>query len=338
MQTGQAIAILQNTDLRILVVDDQDSVRGHLAQELLRMGVEQVVEAASADEALAAFGQHRPDLVLLDILMPGKNGYWIAQRIRDLDDGRWTPIIFLTGMDRDEDLWEGIRTGGDDYLTKPVRPTVLAAKIRAMQRLLTMERRLVAVTEELYEANRRLNSLIERDALTGLVNRRGFDRVLHEQIRLARRERTPLTLMMCDIDFFKQYNDALGHPEGDRCLQTVAAMLAKICQRPGDLACRVGGEEFALILPNTPRSGAMMFARALTEVLASGKLTHPASSASPYVTVSGGITTCVPDESTTYMGMVTRADEALYAAKALGRNHFFSYELQVTAKDHLAQR
>src|SRR5262249_36782767 len=139
-------------------------------------------------------------------------------------------------------------------------------------------------------ANRQLNSLIERDALTGLVNRRGFDRVLHEQIRLARRESKPLTLMMCDIDFFKQYNDSLGHPEGDKCLQAVANMLARTCQRPGDLACRLGGEEFALILPNTPRSGAMMFARALTELLASGKLPHPASPVSPYVTVSGGIT------------------------------------------------
>ena len=333
---GETMAILQNTDLRILVVDDQESVRSHLSHELLRMGVEQVLEAASAEEALAAFEQHQPDLVLLDILMPGNNGYWIAERIRDLEDGRWTPIIFLTGMDRDEDLWEGIRAGGDDYLVKPVRATVLAAKIRAMQRLLTMQRRLVTVTEELYEANRELNSLIERDALTGLVNRRGFDRVLHEQIRLARRESKPLTLMMCDIDFFKQYNDNLGHPEGDKCLQAVANMLARTCQRPGDLACRLGGEEFALILPNTPRSGAMMFARALTELLASGKLPHPASPVSPYVTVSGGITTCVPDESTTSMGMVTRADEALYAAKALGRNHFFSYELQVTAKDHLA--
>lgn len=251
------MAILQNTDLRILVVDDQDSVRSHLSQELLRMGVKQVLEAASAEEALAVFEQHQPDLVLLDILMPGKNGYWIAERIRDLEDGRWTPIIFLTGMGRDEDLWEGIRAGGDDYLVKPVRATVLAAKIRAMQRLLAMQRRLVTVTEELYEANRQLNSLIERDALTGLVNRRGFDRVLHEQIRLARRERTPLTLMMCDIDFFKQYNDNLGHPEGDKCLKAVANMLARTCQRPGDLACRVGGEEFALILPNTPRSGAM---------------------------------------------------------------------------------
>ena len=332
------MAILQNTDLSILVVDDQESVRLLLAQELLRMGVREVVQAASAVDALEMFAAHKPDIVLLDIQMPGHSGHWIAEQIRNIDGGHWTPIIFLTGLDSDEDLWEGIRVGGDDYLIKPVRGTVLAAKLRAMQRLLNMQRRLVAVSEELYEANRRLNSLIERDALTGLINRRGFDRILHEQILLARRHSLPLTLMICDIDFFKQYNDALGHPQGDQCLQNVAKVLASVCQRPTDTACRVGGEEFALVLPNTPRSGAMRFARALTEVLSSRGIAHPASTVSALVTVSGGITTCVPDEQTSNLGMVTRADEALYAAKAQGRNNFFSYELQVTAKEHLTQR
>lgn len=332
------MAILQNTDLRILIVDDQDSVRLVLAEQLIKMGVHEVVQARSAIEAIEMFAAHKPDIVLLDIQMPGHSGHWIAEQIRNMDGGHWTPIIFLTGLDSDEDLWEGIRVGGDDYLIKPVRSTVLAAKLRAMQRLLTMQRRLVSVTEELYEANKRLNSLIERDALTGLINRRGFDRILHEQILLARRHRLPLTLMICDIDFFKQYNDTLGHPEGDLCLQTVSKVLGSVCQRPTDTACRVGGEEFALVLPNTPRSGAMMFARALTEVLASRGIVHPASSVSGVVTVSGGITTCVPDEQTSNLGMVTRADEALYAAKAQGRNNFFSYELQLTAKEHLAQR
>ncbi|MCZ8091961.1 MAG: diguanylate cyclase [Acidovorax sp.] len=332
------MAILQNTDLRILIVDDQDSVRLVLAEQLIKMGVREVVQARSAIEAIEMFAAHKPDIVLLDIQMPGHSGHWIAEQIRNMDGGHWTPIIFLTGLDSDEDLWEGIRVGGDDYLIKPVRSTVLAAKLRAMQRLLTMQRRLVSVTEELYEANKRLNSLIERDALTGLINRPGFDRILHEQILLARRHRLPLTLMICDIDFFKQYNDTLGHPEGDLCLQTVSKVLGSVCQRPTDTACRVGGEEFALVLPNTPRSGAMMFARALTEVLASRGIVHPASSVSGVVTVSGGITTCVPDEQTSNLGMVTRADEALYAAKAQGRNNFFSYELQLTAKEHLAQR
>ncbi|QHI97684.1 diguanylate cyclase [Xylophilus rhododendri] len=329
---------LHNDPLKILIVDDQDSVRRYLHQELRNMGALEVIAAATAEDAVAQFKQHKPDLILLDIEMPGRNGYWIAEQIRNAEGGNWTPIIFLTALDRDEDLWEGIRVGGDDYLIKPVRPTVLAAKIRAMQRLLGMQRRLTAVTEELFQANNMLNLLVERDGLTGLINRRGFDRLLHEQIAYAHREVLPLTLMICDIDYFKQYNDTLGHPEGDKCLQKVAALLGGVCRRPTDSACRIGGEEFALILPNTPRSGAMVFARTLAELLASQRIVHPKSPIGEHLTLSAGITTCIPDAATTMLGMVTRADEALYAAKARGRNDFFSYELQVTAREQLAPR
>lgn len=332
------MATLHNSELKILVVDDQESVRKYLLQELHHIGITELLSASTAEDAIRQFSQHKPDLVLLDIQMPGKNGYWIAEQIRNAEGGNWTPIIFLTALDRDEDLWEGIRVGGDDYLIKPVRTTVLAAKIRAMQRLLSMQRRLTSVTEDLYKANLMLNSLVERDGLTGLINRRGFDRLLYEQISHARREGLPLTLMICDIDYFKQYNDSLGHPEGDECLRKVAAVLSSVCRRPTDSACRIGGEEFALLMPNTPRSGAMTFARALTEVLASQRLLHPASSVSDCITLSAGITTCVPDKTTTVLGMITRADEALYAAKAKGRNHFFSYELQMTAKEQVAER
>jgi diguanylate cyclase (GGDEF)-like protein len=328
---------LHNSELKILIVDDQESIRKYLYQELQRIGVREIVESSTAADALVKFAQCKPDLVLLDIQMPGENGYWIAEQIRNAEAGNWTPIIFLTALDQDENLWEGIRVGGDDYLIKPVRTTVLAAKIRAMQRLLGMQRHLTSITEELYQANRKLNSLVERDELTGLINRRGFDRLLHEQISHARRVRVPLTLMICDIDYFKQYNDRLGHPQGDECLRRVAKVLASVCRRPTDSACRVGGEEFALILPNTPRSGAMIFARALGELLNSQGILHPASPVSEHVTLSAGITTCIPDESTTTLGMVTRADEAMYAAKARGRNHFFSYELQITAKEQWAQ-
>jgi len=324
---------LHNSDLRILIVDDQESVRKYLHQELLHMGVKEVIEAENAENAVSLFAECRPDLVLLDIQMSGRDGYWTAEQIRNAEGGSWTPIIFLTALGRDEDLWEGIRVGGDDYLIKPVRTTVLAAKIRAMQRLLSMQRRLTAVTEDLYQANQMLNSLVERDALTGLINRRGFDRLLYEQISHARRNGLPLTLMVCDIDFFKQYNDTLGHPAGDASLKQVAAVLAGVCRRPTDSACRIGGEEFALILPNTPRSGAMTFARALGEVLTTRRILHPASPISDSITLSAGITTCVPDESTTGIGMITRADEALYAAKAKGRNHYFSYELQISARE-----
>lgn len=320
----------------VLLVEDQASVRATLAGELRHVGVSEVLEAASADAALQLFKLRRPDLVLLDIHLPGGNdGYWVAQRMREAEPGGWTPIIFLSGLDGDLDVWRGIEAGGDDYLVKPVKPIVLAAKLRAMRRLRDMRRRLVELTEELHVANQHLNEMVEMDPLTGLVNRRGFDRILHSEILAARRDGVPLTLMLCDLDHFKRYNDTLGHVQGDACLKEVGRVLHDVCMRPRDVASRYGGEEFALILPNTPRSGAMTFARALGKLLKARAIAHPGSPYGETLTLSGGITTCVPDDGTSAETMLMRADEALYAAKAQGRDRFFSFEMQM---DTIEQR
>ncbi|WP_343590001.1 diguanylate cyclase [Paracidovorax wautersii] len=313
----------------VLVVEDQPSVRAVTVAELQRAKVPVVHEADSADSALRQFVAHRPDLVLLDIRLPGQDGYWVAQQMREAEPGGWTPIIFLSGLDNEVDVWRGIESGGDDYIVKPVRPIVLVAKLRAMRRLLDMRRRLVALTEELHHANRQLNAMVEADALTGLVNRRGFDRILHQELVAARHECTPLTLMLCDLDHFKRYNDTVGHVQGDRCLQQVGTLLREVCVRPRDMAARYGGEEFALILPNTPRSGAMTFARALGQLLKTRAIPHPDSPLGSLLTLSGGITTCMPDESTSAETMLMRADQALYAAKEQGRDRFFSFEMQM---------
>lgn len=318
-----------NDTFSVLVVEDQPSVRAVIVGELRHAKVHVVYEAESAEPAVEQFIRHRPDVVLLDIRLPGKDGYWVAQQMREAEPGGWTPIIFLSGLDNEVDVWRGIEAGGDDYIVKPVKPIVLVAKLRAMRRLLDMRRRLVALSDELHQANEKLNAMVEADALTGLVNRRGFDRILHNEIAAARREGTPLTLMLCDLDHFKRYNDSCGHVQGDHCLKEVGRLLRDVCVRPRDVASRYGGEEFALILPNTPRSGAMTFARALGKMLAGRALPHPDSPIGNTLTLSGGITTCVPDESTSAESMVMRADQALYAAKEQGRNRFFSFEMQM---------
>ena len=321
--------------LNILVVDDQSDVRVAMAAQLDAMG-HRVFEAADAAWALDQFERHKPDLVLLDVMMPGHDGYWVARRMRELEAGHWTPIIFLSAMDQAQDLSRGIEAGGDDYLVKPVSVVVLAAKLRAMARLKAMQARLVDMSSELRTANDRLRHLTEHDDLTGLVNRRGFDRHLDDEIASARREQQPLTLVLCDLDMFKRYNDTLGHVEGDQCLRQVGALLRDACHRPRDRATRYGGEEFGLILPNTPKSGAMMFARALRRMLSTLALPHPASDVAAHVTLTGGITTCVPDAGTTAEGMVMRADEALYVAKARGRDRFFSFEMQLDTVEQRA--
>lgn len=312
----------------VLVVDDQASMRVVIASLLQKHGY-RVQQAGSAEEAMAQFRQQRPDMVLLDVEMPDHNGYWVARQIRALEPDGWTPIIYLSGQSQSLGLWQGIEAGGDDYLVKPVSDVVLLAKLRAMQRLIDMRQRLVDLSTELREANAHLHGLSETDALTGLTNRRGLDHRLREEIEAARRAQSPLSVFLCDIDHFKQYNDTLGHGQGDECLRQIAQVLRDVCQRPRDCAARYGGEEFVLLLPDTPRSGALTLGRTLLHVLRQRGLPHPQSSVGPWVSLSGGITTLVPGESSSPQDLLLRADEALYTAKGMGRNRFFSYELRV---------
>jgi diguanylate cyclase (GGDEF)-like protein len=320
--------------LNILVVDDDTAVRAHLAA-LLDAAGHRVIEAHSADWALELFERHRPDLVLLDVVMPEHDGYWLARQLRERETGQWTPIIFLSGRDHDEDLAQGIEAGGDDYLVKPISPLVLAAKLRAMRRLMAMQTRLLELSAQLRASNEHLQHLSVHDTLTSLLNRRGFDEQFNTAFAVARRAQSPLTLMLCDLDHSKAYNDSLGHGAGDDCLRRIGELLRQVCRRPGDLAARYGGEEFALILPDTPKSGAMTLARAMRRVFEIEALPHPGSPSAAHVTLSGGITTCIPDDSTTVEGMLMRADEALYVAKAKGRNRFFSFEMQLDSVEQL---
>jgi len=197
----------------VLVVEDQASVRTSLVSELLHAGVTRVLEAADGPSALVLFREQRPDLVLLDIRLPGEDGYWVARQLREAEPGEWTPVIFLSGLDNDLDVWRGIEAGGDDYLVKPVKPIVLVAKLRAMRRLLDMRRRLVSLSAELHEANQKLNEMVELDQLTGLVNRRGFDRILHAEIASASREQSTgieqVGHAVTDMDRVTQQNAAL---------------------------------------------------------------------------------------------------------------------------------
>ncbi|MDT8999672.1 diguanylate cyclase [Paucibacter sp. APW11] len=317
-----------HTQLTILVVDDQNAARVALSAELDQAG-HRVIEADSPDWALELFSRYRPDLVLLDVEMPGHDGFWTARQMRAAEPGGWTPIIFLSKSGEDRAIWQGIEAGGDDYLVKPVSPVILHAKLRAMQRLSQMRHRLVQLSDDLRAANAQLQELSHVDSLTGLMNRRALDARLQQELDQARRDGDALTLVLCDVDHFKRYNDARGHIEGDACLRRVAQLLRETCRRPSDCAGRYGGEEFALILPHTPRSGAMTYARALIRTMALAHIPHPDSPVAAHITLSGGITTCTPDESTTAEVLLMRADDALYNAKSYGRNRFFSYEMQM---------
>lgn len=312
---------------RVLVIDDQSTHR-----KLTRMSLEarghRVTECSVPEQAAAVFKVLKPDLVLLDVEMPGHNGYWVAQQLRAAETGGWTPIIFLSSRYEDEDVWQGIQAGGDDYLAKPLSPQLLTAKLHAVHRLLQMRSKLLERSEQLREANERLQHIASRDSLTGLANRGALDQGLHKLITQCRHQAVPLTVMLIDVDHFKAYNDSLGHVAGDAALRRVAQLLSEACLKPGDMAARYGGEEFALLLPGTPRSGAMTLARGLLRSMAQAALPHPKSGLG-HVSFSGGITTLVPGEDTRGEALLLRADEALYAAKGRGRNCFFSFEMQM---------
>jgi len=306
---------------KVLVVDDSPSMRAAVCHMLRGMNLEPV-EAENGERAIELYMEERPAIVLLDVNMPGIDGYETARRIREASPEEWVPIIFLSANESDQDFNKAIESGGDDYLVKPVGRIVLAAKIRALQRLEQMRRKLVELTSELAASNRRLEQLSQSDGLTGVANRRYFDNFLAHHMALAARQKTNLSLVLCDVDCFKAYNDHYGHLAGDECLRKVAQILQTACQRSTDLVARYGGEEFALVLPDTHRTGAAQHVRNIRQALAEAAIEHARSTVSPYVTLSIGIAAYIPGKDMKPEDLIARADEALYRAKAMGRNRY----------------
>jgi diguanylate cyclase (GGDEF)-like protein len=304
---------------KILIIDDSATIRAGLAAEVRKMKFEPLT-AETGDKGIEVFTAERPGLVLLDVNMPGIDGYETARRIREVRSEEWIPIIFLSANEDDQDLERAIECGGDDYLVKPVSMVVLHAKIRALKRLDQMRRKLLEVSKELSAANLRLEALSQQDGLTGIANRRAFDFLIARHFAQSERRRDTLSVVLCDVDHFKAYNDQYGHVAGDECLRQVAAALAGSCRRAIDVAARYGGEEFALLLPDTPAEGAMIVAEKARQALAALALPHAGSLTSNVVTFSAGIATYSAEHDKASGDLVTRADEALYRAKHLGRN------------------
>jgi diguanylate cyclase (GGDEF)-like protein len=306
--------------LNILIVDDSATMRVGLARMIVRMGHDARV-AISGPDALRMYQSERPDMVLLDVLMDEMDGYHVAREIRSLAGDAWVPIIFLSSREEDQDLERGIEAGGDDYLVKPVSFVVLHAKIRAMQRIDEMRRKLLRVTDELETANRELARLSHHDGLTGIPNRRFLDERLIAEIDSAQRNHRPLSLLLIDVDNFKAFNDHYGHPMGDACLIDVAHALKRACRRATDMAARYGGEEFVLVLPNCAESGAERAANIILEAVRTLSIPHVKSS-QLRVTVSVGVHTAIPAREATAAELLACADQALYSAKQAGRDQF----------------
>lgn len=305
--------------ISVLVIEDTASMRAVIAGYVESQGH----VALQADGHVQAFEQLENNvvhLILMDIEMPEMNGIELTKKIRESFE-RWIPIIFLSGNDRDKFLAQGIEAGGDDYLTKPIKPTILKAKINAMVRIASMQR-------ELNLLNEKLEKLTLQDPLTKVMNRRALDKKLKEDWYTCQRIEEPLSLLMIDIDHFKLYNDHYGHGQGDTCLKKIALSLKQSINRETDSIARYGGEEFTILLPFTPLEHAEIKAKQLTRIIEEKMIAHETSPTASVVTISIGIA-CTSQEVSSHKELVKCADAALYQTKLTGRNNVSVFEESV---------
>lgn len=304
--------------MKILVVDDSKTIRMLVAECLKSLG-HAVAYAENGADCLQFVADNDVDLILMDVEMPNLNGVEATKAIRELKKEDWFPIIFLTTRSDDDAFANGILAGGDAYLLKPLNPLRLQLTVIAMERIYLMRQKLFTTQQKLQQANLELEKLSLFDQLTGLANRRHFDNTLARQFAWARRSKSPLSVIICDVDFFKIFNDRYGHPAGDDCLSQVARIIAAQVKRPIDLACRYGGEEFTVILPETNLQGARVVAEMIRQATFDQHIPHAGSTVADRVSLSLGVAT--------YNGQyqqgseITKsADDALYKAKQHGRN------------------
>lgn len=291
-------------DYTILAVDDSpenlDLIKNILEPYYI------IKVAPSGELALQIARQQKPDLILLDIMLDGINGYEICRLLKSDEVTHNIPVIFLTAKRSEADEVQGFKIGGSDYITKPFSPAIVLARVKTQIFL-------KAKTDL-------LEKLASLDGLTEIPNRRAFDVAMDRQFSQAKRTGTPLSLLIIDIDNFKQFNDHYGHPIGDDCLRRVAKSLVNQTHRCEDLVARMGGEEFVILLPNTDSMGATMRAEQYRSVVEQLKIHHADASPLPYVTVSVGVATVVANTDDCFSDLIKAADNALYRAKHQGRN------------------
>ncbi len=307
---------------RVLVAEDSPEI-SKLMELTLRMEGYEIMQAFDGIQALALANAHRPDLILLDVMMPGLTGFEVARQLKANPETADIPLIFVTAKHEVDALVEGLELAVD-YISKPFAVPELAARVRAAMRMRKLQ-------EDLKASNEQLSKLAVTDALTGLSNRRGFKEQFDDELWRARRFGHAIGFALFDLDRFKAVNDTWGHPQGDVVLQKFGEVLLKSSRRV-DKVARFGGEEFAVLLPATDESGVSVVCEKVRS--ATEDLVIPISSSSTgeiiRLTVSGGAV-ILPhiEESGVEMahlatGLFELADRCLYQAKTGGRNRIIT--------------
>jgi two-component system cell cycle response regulator len=302
--------------LRVLVVDDSAVLRVRLQRAVERLG--HTCQAAEDGlEALEVFKDLRPEVVISDWEMPRMDGLELCRSIRELDAEPYPYFIFLTALDQREHILSAMGTGADDYLEKPLDPLALAAALLGAERVSDLHASLREQRTALEQLNERLHGDARQDPLTGMRNRLRLREDLDALV--TRSPATGACIAICDIDFFKRYNDHEGHQAGDQILATVAATIEGVV-RGSDSVYRYGGEEFLVLLPGASLEAGAAAVERIRAAVEARAVAHPDSTVGDVVTISCGVAFSFPTEPAMIHDCLRRADDALYAAKAAGRN------------------
>lgn len=304
----------------ILVVDDVP-VNIQLLSTYLSSEGYQIISAKNGVEAIDQVSKNHPDLVLLDVMMPKMNGFEVCEIIKSDKETRFIPIIMVTALNELQDKIKGMNSGADDFITKPFNKLELLVRVKSLLRIKYLNDALNEKVWELQRAKEELRKLAITDGLTTLYNYRYFKEQLLQELNRARRHKLHVSLVMLDIDHFKQYNDTHGHPAGDLVLKGIAGLL-KDNVRNIDLAVRYGGEEFALVLIESPKTSASIVAEKIRKLVESYPFEHQETQPKGKITISTGVAT-FPEDGEDLKGLVSAADQRLYRAKQAGRNVIF---------------
>jgi diguanylate cyclase (GGDEF)-like protein len=299
---------------KILLVDDSKLIMGFGKSILSKEGYE-VSYAPNGHEALEMVSLETPDLILLDVVMPGMDGYEVCKRVKADEKARDIPIIMLTSKGETADKIKGLNLGAVDYITKPFDAGELIARVKTQLRVKELHK-------ALQEKNRELQELANKDGLTNLYNHRYLQERLIKEIERAKRYNIDLSFVLIDIDHFKHFNDTYGHQTGDVILKTLGLILNKTL-RESDMAARYGGEEFALILVHTGSNTAQEAVERLRRTVEAYKF--EVDNDHFQVTISLGIASFSQKAIDTAKDLVECADKALYMAKNKGRNRVEIY-------------
>jgi diguanylate cyclase (GGDEF)-like protein len=297
-----------NSESRILIVDDEKSnlmVLNHILSPEYT-----ILTARSGKEALERAALDKPDLILMDIIMPDINGFEVLTILKQSRETMKIPVIIITGLSNEIDEEKGFFLGAVDYITKPFKNSIVLARVRTH----------IQIVHQI----RTIEQLGLIDGLTNIANRRNFDDRIALEWRRAVREQKSISFLMMDVDKFKNYNDTYGHPQGDVLLKTMARIFASSAMRSTDLAARLGGEEFGILLPDTELSAALVIAEKIRASVEAVRVPTVDGKIITTATISIGVVSMIPDAKITVEEFISLADEQLYAAKNAGRNRICS--------------